>query len=75
VPDMKTAKFDATVAMAQPAPFAFGRRVGDDMLCWCSYRRAAERSAPQRQHLAGEPERLTRRANVRGASWTCSSRF
>ena len=31
-PDVKAAKFDATVRMAKPAPFAFGRRIGDDMV-------------------------------------------
>jgi len=31
-PDVKSAKFDAVLAVGRPAPFAFGRRIGDDML-------------------------------------------
>jgi len=31
-PDVKSAKFDATIAMDRLAPFAFGRRIGDNMV-------------------------------------------
>ena len=31
-PDIKSTRFDATVTMAKPAPFVFGRRIGDDMV-------------------------------------------